>query len=28
MEENGISKRVLYMTLGTTKLRGRQRNRW
>jgi len=28
MEENSISKRVLYMNLGTTRLRGRQRNRW
>jgi hypothetical protein len=28
MEENGIPKRVLYMNLGTTRLRGRQRNRW
>jgi len=27
MEENGIPKRVLYMNLGTTRLRGRQRNR-
>jgi len=26
MEENVIPKRVLYMNLGTTKLRGRQRN--
>jgi len=25
---NRISKRVLYMNLGTTKLRGRPRNRW
>ena len=28
MEENGIPKRVLYMNLGTTSLRGRLRNRW
>jgi len=28
MEENMIPKRVLYMNLGTTKLRGRPRNRW
>jgi len=28
MEENGISKRVLYMNLVTTRLRGRPRNRW
>jgi len=28
MEENRIRKRVLYMNLGTTRLRGRQRNRW
>jgi hypothetical protein len=28
MEENRIPKRVLYMKLGTTKLRGRPRNRW
>jgi hypothetical protein len=28
MEENGISERVLYMNLGTTRLRGRPRNRW
>jgi len=28
MEENRIPKRVLYMTLGTTRLRGRPRNRW
>ena len=28
MEENMIPKRVLYMNLGTTKLRGRQRNIW
>jgi len=27
MEENRIPKRVLYMNLGTTRLRGRQRNR-
>jgi hypothetical protein len=27
MEENRISKRVLYMNLGT-RLRGRPRNRW
>ena len=26
--ENGIPKRVLYMNLGTTRLRGRPRNRW
>jgi hypothetical protein len=28
MEENRIPKRVLYMNLGTTRLGGRQRNRW
>jgi len=28
MEENRIQKRVLYMNLGTTRLRGRPRNRW
>jgi len=28
MEENRITKRVLHMTLGTTRLRGRPRNRW
>ena len=28
MEENIITKRVLYMNLGTTRLRGRPRNRW
>jgi hypothetical protein len=28
MEENRISKRVLYMNLGTTRLRGKPRNRW
>jgi len=28
MEEKRIPKRVLYMNLGTTKLRGRSRNRW
>jgi hypothetical protein len=28
MEENGIPKRVLYMNLGTTRLRGRPTNRW
>jgi len=28
MEENRIPKRVLYMNLGTTSLRGRPRNRW
>ena len=28
MEENGIPKRVLYMNLGTTRLKGRPRNRW
>ena len=28
MEENRIPKRVLYMNLETTKLRGRPRNRW
>ena len=28
MEENRIPKRVLYMYLGTTRLRGRPRNRW
>jgi hypothetical protein len=26
MEENGIPKRVLYMNLGTTRLKGRPRN--
>jgi hypothetical protein len=28
MEENRIPKRVLYVNLGTTRLRGRPRNRW
>jgi len=28
MEANRIHKRVLYMNLGTTSLRGRLRNRW
>jgi hypothetical protein len=28
MEENRIPKRVLYMNLGTTRLRVRPRNRW
>jgi hypothetical protein len=28
MEENRIAKRVLYMNLETTRLRGRPRNRW
>jgi hypothetical protein len=28
MEENVIPKRVLYMNLGTTRLRGRPRNTW
>jgi hypothetical protein len=28
MEENRIPKRVLYKNLGTTRLRGRPRNRW
>jgi len=28
MEENRIPKRVLYMNLGSTRLRGRPRNRW
>ena len=28
MEENRIPKRVLYMNLGTRRLRGRLRNRW
>jgi hypothetical protein len=28
MEENRISERVLYMNLGTTRLRGRPRNIW
>ena len=27
-EEHRIPKRVLYMNLGTTRLRGRPRNRW
>jgi len=27
-EENRIPKKVLYMNLGTTRLRGRPRNRW
>jgi hypothetical protein len=28
MEENRIPKRVLYMNLGTTRLKGRTRNKW
>jgi hypothetical protein len=28
MEDNRIPKRVLCMKLGTTRLRGRPRNRW
>ena len=28
MEENRIPKRVLYLNLGTTRLRGRPQNRW
>jgi len=28
MEGNRIPKRVLYMNFGTTRLRGRPRNRW
>jgi hypothetical protein len=28
MEENRIPKRVLYMNMGTTRLRSRPRNRW
>ena len=28
MEENIIPKRILYMKLGTTRLRGRPRKRW
>jgi hypothetical protein len=28
MEKNRIPKRVLYFNLGTTRLRGRPRNRW
>jgi hypothetical protein len=28
MEENRIPRRVLYMNLGTTRLRGRPGNRW
>jgi hypothetical protein len=28
MEENRIPKRVFYVNLGTTRLRGRSRNRW
>jgi hypothetical protein len=28
MEENRIPKRVLYINLGTTRMRGRPRNRW
>jgi hypothetical protein len=28
MEEDRIPKRVLYMNMGTTTLRGRPRNRW
>jgi hypothetical protein len=28
MEENRIPKKVLYMNLGTMRLRGRPRNKW
>jgi hypothetical protein len=28
MEEDGITKRVLYMTFETRRKRGRPRNRW
>jgi hypothetical protein len=28
VEGNGIPKRVLYMNVGMTRLRGRPRNRW
>jgi hypothetical protein len=28
VEENRIPKKVLYMNLGTTRLRGRPRNKW
>jgi len=28
MEENRIPEMVLYMNMGTTRLRGRPRNRW
>jgi len=28
MEENRILKKVLYMNLGTTRLKGRPKNRW
>jgi hypothetical protein len=28
MEESRIHKRILYMNLGTTRMRGRPRNRW
>ena len=28
MEENRIPKRVLYVNLGTTRLRGKPRNKW
>jgi hypothetical protein len=28
MEENRIPKKVIYMNLGATRLRGRPRNRW
>jgi hypothetical protein len=28
MEENRMPKRILYMNLGITRLRGRPRNRW
>jgi len=28
MEENRIPKRILYVNLGTTRLRGRPRNKW
>jgi len=28
MEESTVPKRILYMNLGTTRMRGRPRNRW
>ena len=28
MEKNRILKRIFYINLGTTRLRGRTRNRW
>jgi len=28
VEENRVPKKVLYMNLGTTRMRGRPRNRW